>query len=461
MRKVSKPIVAVFILLVALFTNVQTSNAASNSQSAIKLVEDAERYATSLKWEISLEYRKKVYPKDPISYPKMDIYNSVKKAQDKAQHAIQSLPKTQKEQLQKRLQSNVTVQLTRAQAYIDAITSGKKIIQKEQTLSSWYSVNPASNQAEKAFHDLSTEIRKQALLLYRVYGQSTRDAILDKYKVPGETTREKTKYAITAKMEIDNLVDLLLEEADQVEITNKLASIESLLDSIESPKVYSVLEQKYERVLTTNASTVRLKEIITHEKSVVMILSYDSSNKLISQGSGFVVGPSTIMTNAHVVEGGTRFEAITNFGQTIQIQGVVKYDKALDAALLKTTKPHSMESLTLGTISNVEKGDSIVTIGSPEGLLNTVSTGIVSGLRDDENEGTTRRVIQITAPITFGSSGGPLLSINGDVLGINTFGYETGNLNFAVAIDHVKPWITETNNKAHAAITVLPVSALK
>ena len=107
----------------------------------------------------------------------MNLYNTTKNASHLAYQAFKTLATQEKAKLTIRMENNVDIHLNRSMAYIDAITSGKKITVKTDNLYEAYQLNPLSDQTEKAYHDLSSEIRKQAILLYRVYGKSTRNAI--------------------------------------------------------------------------------------------------------------------------------------------------------------------------------------------------------------------------------------------------------------------------------------------
>src|SRR5574342_400240 len=108
----------------------------------------------------------------------------------------------------------------------------------------------------------------------------------------------------------------------------------------------------------------------------------------------------------------------------------------------------------------LEKGDSVVAIGSPEGLFNTVSTGIISNLHQWTDGGVTLNMIQTTAPITHGSSGGALFNKYGEVIGVTSSGYDLGNLNFAVAISHAQTWINIYSGKTASSLIVIPYSSL-
>ena len=106
-------------------------------------------------------------------------------------------------------------------------------------------------QTEKAYHDLSSEIRKQAILLYRVYGKSTRDAILDKYKSPGEKARESTKPVISVKMEIDQLHKSIAINENKEELLLTVKQIESNANEIQDQKVRQSVYTKLDEAKTT------------------------------------------------------------------------------------------------------------------------------------------------------------------------------------------------------------------
>jgi len=99
-------------------------------------------------------------------------------------------------------------------------------------------------------------------------------------------------------------------------------------------------------------------------------------------------------------------------------------------------KPQGLPHVTLGSSRDLAVGDKVVAIGSPQGLENTVSDGILSAVREYKST----RYLQITAPVSAGSSGGPVLNAIGKTVGIATFQFEEGqNLNFAVAVEHLVP----------------------
>ncbi|AEY65924.1 stalk domain-containing protein [Clostridium sp. BNL1100] len=179
-----------------------------------------------------------------------------------------------------------------------------------------------------------------------------------------------------------------------------------------------------------------IEQIAAFDKSTVMIYSLDSNKVPFSQGSGFYIGEGVIVTNYHVVKDARSIIIETENGSQYEIAGMVEWDQTLDLAMLKTKQKPDMITLKLGFNKTLVKGQQIVTISSPYGFKNTVSDGIISGFRKEGDV----NLIQITAPITFGSSGSPLFNMYGQIIGINSSGMESGNLNFAISVNHLYNW---------------------
>ena len=189
------------------------------------------------------------------------------------------------------------------------------------------------------------------------------------------------------------------------------------------------------KIPTWQSPALSMQQLAALDRSAVAVLSFDAEGELISQGSGFSLGNGLFATSLHVLLGGESFELMDNDGEIIEVTGVVAYDIDWDLAILRTPSVTSIPALTLGRLSTVKKGDQIVTIGSPLGLLNSVSTGIVSNIHFIEGV----NLIQITAPLAPGSSGGPLLNLQGQVIGVTFMGIEGTDLNFVIPIDYLLP----------------------
>jgi len=165
----------------------------------------------------------------------------------------------------------------------------------------------------------------------------------------------------------------------------------------------------------------------TSKGSVVLIISFDENLKPLGYGSGFFVGNGIkIVTNYHVIKEGTYFWIKLHGGKVGTIKSIIRYDKEHDLALLESS--YRGKPLPLAKEKS-EVGEDIIAIGNPQGLEGTLSKGLVSGIREDSNS----FYYQITAPISRGSSGGPIINEHGKVIGISTFFIKEGqNLNFAV-----------------------------
>ena len=200
-----------------------------------------------------------------------------------------------------------------------------------------------------------------------------------------------------------------------------------------------------------SASKLSIEQISAFDKSVVVVYTFDSNSKPISQGSGFYIGPGVILTNFHVIDGASRITIETEDNRKLDVEGVISSDVTTDLAMLKLTTNPNLPILNLGFDKTLAKGQKIITISSPEGLKNSISEGIISGIRNDLGVD----LVQISAPITHGSSGSPLFDMFGDVIGVNSAGMDTGNLNFAVSINHVQDWFRRISGASFSNIHII------
>jgi S1-C subfamily serine protease len=196
---------------------------------------------------------------------------------------------------------------------------------------------------------------------------------------------------------------------------------------------------------------------IAREQSpaVVVIEQLDESGNAVGQGSGFIVTPGgAIVTNLHVVQGGASVRVKLPNGDVYKTADLVDFDESKDIAVIKI-KGFQLPIVRLGDSDRVEVGEAIVAISSPEGLTNSVSTGVISGVRRFE----THRVFQITAPISHGSSGGALFDSRGALIGITTFVFRAGqNINFAVPINYARGMISDQVTTTLAKLPAPPLA---
>jgi hypothetical protein len=177
----------------------------------------------------------------------------------------------------------------------------------------------------------------------------------------------------------------------------------------------------------------------------------DASGQPLSLGSGFFVGDGIIATNLHVVRGASAGQVkLVGQTKTYVVNGLVGVDANADLVLLRMSGTDA-PALQLSDDSDVAVGDPVYALGNPEGLEGTFSQGIVSGMRGSGSD----RLLQITAPISPGSSGGPIIDSRGKVIGVAAATFSEGqNLNFAIPSSYLVSLLK-------GAGEVRPLSAVK
>lgn len=169
--------------------------------------------------------------------------------------------------------------------------------------------------------------------------------------------------------------------------------------------------------------------------SAVAIEAFDAKGNTLSRGSGFFIAADRVITNRHVIEKSSRVEVHLVDGKKFTVRGVLAVDGEGDLALLQVEVPRAL-AVPLPIVRAVpQEGESIVVVGNPFGLEGSVSNGIVSAVREISGYG---KIIQITAPISPGSSGSPVVNMSGQVIGVATLQAAEGqSLNFAVPSERI------------------------
>jgi S1-C subfamily serine protease len=163
--------------------------------------------------------------------------------------------------------------------------------------------------------------------------------------------------------------------------------------------------------------------------SVLLIATSDAGRQPLALGSGFFVRPGVIATNLHVVRGSAAATAkVVGSSTAFSVGGIVAMDSIHDLALLSLNGAAG-SPLAIGDSRAMSIGDEVYAVGNPQGLEGTFSQGIISGIRLLGAD----TLLQIAAPISPGSSGGPVLNAHGEVIGVAVASFREGqNLNFAV-----------------------------
>ncbi|MCV3206255.1 DegQ family serine endoprotease [Mesorhizobium sp. YC-39] len=159
-------------------------------------------------------------------------------------------------------------------------------------------------------------------------------------------------------------------------------------------------------------------------------------------GSGFIVGADgTIVTNNHVIDGATSIKVTLDDGTELPAR-LVGRDAKNDLAVLKVKAGKSLPTVKWGDSDRLMPGDQVLAFGNPFGIGTTVTSGIVSARGRDLNSGPFDDFIQIDAPINHGNSGGPLVDVAGNVVGINTAIYSPNGgsvgVGFAIPSDQAE-----------------------
>ena len=180
---------------------------------------------------------------------------------------------------------------------------------------------------------------------------------------------------------------------------------------------------------------------------IVLVEVKEKDGKAVVLGSGFVADPSgLVVSSLHVFEKAASAKVKVEGGAEFGDPLVVGFDRERDLIAIRVRAP-ALRFLPVDRSGSSQAGEKIVVIGNPAGLSGTVSDGIISSVRETE-KGT---LYQITAPVSPGSSGGPVLNMKGEVIGIIAFSLRSGqNLNFAVPVRYVLPLLERPDSMTFA-----------
>lgn len=249
------------------------------------------------------------------------------------------------------------------------------------------------------------------------------------------------------------IIDLRGQSVNGNMLRRKLSTLNNnlLVDSLEAFKHYlsssttQIIEQRNDvakKVDREEKSSFSRSTDIVHssfpdlvayvEKCAFLVISKNEFNEGMSQGTGFFIDQSGIgVSNYHVLEGGSQFAIKTSDGEILEINEILASDKEYDIVIFRVAG-NNREFPSLSFADQVpKKGADIFVVGNPKGLESTLTTGIVSAIR--EYKGQQTALVQIDAAISHGSSGSPVLNMKGEVIGIATMKIDKcENCNFAI-----------------------------
>jgi tetratricopeptide (TPR) repeat protein len=197
-----------------------------------------------------------------------------------------------------------------------------------------------------------------------------------------------------------------------------------------------------------------LKDLVgTVQQSVVTVVNYDVDGDITSIGSGFFISTNgVLLTNLHVLDGAYNAVIKTREGKQYDVTTVMAKSQVVDLIKVRVDIPASEVTPVVLAREAPVVADSIFVVGSPMGLEQTVSEGIISAVREVPGGG---NVLQLTAPISRGSSGGPVLNRKGEAIGVVTFQAAKGqNLNFAISVDALEMLSEEPSELSIAEWTI-------
>lgn len=281
---------------------------------------------------------------------------------------------------------------------------------------------PACWNGEHAVKIVAEDVaREQEYLFYYMLTQLGADVLLVQQKKDFE-----------GGSELENLSQAFTPQKDWRPLRPQAALNENLGGNLNKNKE-AIVSQRAKR------KEKSFEELALLAASVVMIEVHDNSGEIVCAGSGIMIGEGGyILTNNHVAGGGRFYSVRIEEDERIyETDEAIKYNPSLDLAIIRIGRKLKPIPLYKGE-EPLARGQKVVAIGSPLGLFNSVSDGIISGFRKIGDVD----MIQFTAPISHGSSGGALLNMSGEIIGISTAGMDGGqNLNLAVRYEWIHMFV--------------------
>lgn len=240
-------------------------------------------------------------------------------------------------------------------------------------------------------------------------------------------------------------------------ITQQMVSDTVMRNSIKALLRFTALGLILFFAITAATSAQNAEPVAEKTLAVTVYLEMaDEADNALGFGSGFLVGQSQIATNFHVIAGAAKGTAkLAGKPTEYTIEGITATDEKNDLAILKVTELEG-EPLPLGDSDTVKTGETVYVAGSPKGLDGTFSDDTIHNI----HEGTANKRFQMTALIFPGSSGGPILNGNGEVIGISLITLEDGqNRNLAIPSNRLKKLLAQSGRSRPLWQRQQPISA--
>ena len=261
---------------------------------------------------------------------------------------------------------------------------------------------------------------------------------------------EKTYYLIFRKEEYQPARNQTYNDAkkdiEQIVVENKTQTriIEWITELSEKARLKTYPENIPQPSYIGEFTTIQTSQQIAKKAlaSTVLVVMEDANDQPVTSGSGFFVGRGMIATNLHVVEGVFKgYVKRVGADTKHRIEGIVAMNSQQDLAILRVSDIGA-SILPLGNSDKLQVGEPVYAVGNPKGYLEgTFTEGVVSGVREFQIG---VRRIQISAQISGGSSGGPVLNSSGEVIGVAVSKLTEGqNLNFAIPSNYLKELLSK------------------
>jgi S1-C subfamily serine protease len=255
--------------------------------------------------------------------------------------------------------------------------------------------------------------------------------------------------------QIDDLQASNTADQDTDKIMEEISSLQSQLSALQEQinNIKATTSVTYENITYVLGENVSLSQLFEQVEESVVVIQAPVSQTTTVQGSGFVynyTGQMIILTNNHVIENAININVTFSNGNTYTAS-LKGSNPTTDVAVLTTNAPQNEYTpLTIVSASTLKVGDPVIVVGTPYGLAGSMSNGIVSALNRTitVDQYTLTNIIQTTAPLNPGDSGGPLLNYLGHVIGMATAIVEDSQgIGFAIVADTILQDIMEIMNQ--------------